>query len=41
MRVNNFKAEDVLEVELFFTLEKVLAMQLVLKDHQKPHYLII
>ena len=39
--LRTFETEDVLEVELFFILGKVLAMQLVLEHHQTPHKLVI
>ena len=38
---SSFDTEDVFQEVLFFTLGKVLAMQIVLEHHQTPHKLII
>ena len=36
---SSFETEDVFQQELFFTLGKVLAMQIMLQHHQTPHKL--
>ena len=37
----SFETEDVFQEELFFTLGKVLAMEIVLEHHQTPHKPVI
>ena len=38
---SSFKKEEVFQAEIFSTLGKVLAMEIVLAHHQTPHKLVI
>ena len=41
MYKTSFESEDVFQEELFLTLGKVLAMEIVLDHPQKPHKVVI
>ena len=38
---SSFETENVFQEELFFTLRKVLAMEIMMEHYQTPHKLVI